>query len=244
MAPAPPALGWVRIDSIDPPVTIVARLGDARPDVTAGYGGWTEVARPRRRPLSIWTGAPGLRMSFAIVFDGFRDRQSVEAQIAALERLATPTSSFHQPPRVTLTARGGMVPHQDREWVIDSLTWLDGATANWKGNRTRQAATLALFEWVPDVPLHSVVPSKKQRAKKARAKTKPGASHKRHVVHRKKTIVHRSARTDDADFGQGQDLLTIAALELGDAERWPEIAQLNGLRDPRATTPGQVLRLP
>jgi nucleoid-associated protein YgaU len=33
-------------------------------------------------------------------------------------------------------------------------------------------------------------------------------------------------------------------MELGDASRWVEIAHLNGLRDPRATTPGKVIRLP
>jgi nucleoid-associated protein YgaU len=31
---------------------------------------------------------------------------------------------------------------------------------------------------------------------------------------------------------------------LGDARRWREIADLNGIRDPRAITVGQVLRLP
>jgi nucleoid-associated protein YgaU len=39
-------------------------------------------------------------------------------------------------------------------------------------------------------------------------------------------------------------LLAIAARELGDADRWVELAELNGLRDPRAITPGQVIRLP
>jgi nucleoid-associated protein YgaU len=42
----------------------------------------------------------------------------------------------------------------------------------------------------------------------------------------------------------GEDLLSVAARELGDASRWHEIADLNGIRDPRAITRAQVIRLP
>ena len=42
----------------------------------------------------------------------------------------------------------------------------------------------------------------------------------------------------------GQSLWRIAAAELGDGERWTEIAELNGLDDPNAIREGDVLRLP
>ena len=45
------------------PITLTAKLSGTRPNVDAGYGGWQEVARPRRSPLSIWTGAPAFRVS-------------------------------------------------------------------------------------------------------------------------------------------------------------------------------------
>ena len=48
----------------------------------------------------------------------------------------------------------------------------------------------------------------------------------------------------EAAAGLGDDLLSVAARELGDADRWVEIAQLNGIRDPRTIAEGQVLRLP
>jgi nucleoid-associated protein YgaU len=191
-------------------------------------------------------------MTIGIVFDHFTDQTpgtsagtSAEPAIALLEKLALPSSSMGQPPRITLLARGGHVPHQDKQWVIDSLTWLDGATMNSNGHRTRQAATLSLFEYRPDFVVRSSSHAKRARAKAKATKTKPGATHKRRVVKQRKAIVQApSLLTDSSDFGQGEDLLTIAADELGDADRWTEIAELNDMRDPRATFPGQVLRLP
>jgi hypothetical protein len=237
-------VGWVRIVSTDPPITVTARLGPDRPDVTAGYGGWTEVTRPRRRPLSIWAGSPGLRMTLSILLDQWKAGTSVERQIAQLERLATPTAADGQPPRIRITSRGGGVPHQRTAWVIDTITWGD-ALANRRGDRARQQATLSLLEFIADARIAEASPANTRRKQTARGKSKAGAASKRVVAARKKTgSGHSRAAPADPDFGAGDDLLSIAARELGDADRWIEIAQLNGLRDPRAIRPGQVIRLP
>lgn len=241
---APPPTGWVRITSTDPPLSITARLGDGRPDVTAGYGGWSEVARPRRRPLSIWTGSPGLRLTLPILLDRFRDDVSVERLIAQLEQLSLPTAADGAPPRIRLAARGGAVPHTDRVWVVDSLTFGDGAIMNRAGNRTRQPATLALLEYIADVRVNERSTTTQTRRQAARAKSKAGAARKRVVAGHGRPKVGGHARASSSSFGAGEDLLSIAARELGDADRWVEIAQLNGLRDPRAIAPGQTLRLP
>ena len=231
-------VGFVRIVSTDPPITVQARLGPDRPDVSAGYGGWVEVARPRRKPLSIWVGSPALRMNLSILLDAFTAGASIERQVAQLERLATPSAADGNPARLRISGRGGGIPHQDRVWVIDSIPWGD-ALVNRNGDRARQQATLSLMEFVAEA---RISPAKAQAAKK----TKPGASSKRVVAARKKPAAAHSllAAGDDPDFGAGDDLLSIAARELGDADRWVEIAQLNGLRDPRAIRPGQVIRLP
>jgi len=245
---AKPALGFVQIRSTDPPINLLARLADSPPTVTAGYGGWSEVARPRRASLSIWVGSPSLRMTLPIVFDNFRKQLSVERQISQLERLATPTASDGSPPRLRLVARGGHVPYQGRIWVVDSLTWGD-ATMNQNGNRTRQQCSLSLLEHVAGAQVTELSPALQARAKAKLAATQVGASNKRVVANHSATVTAQpKTRALDAGssttFGQGEDLLSIAARELGDADRWVEIAQLNGLRDPRAITPGQVIRLP
>jgi len=243
MTIAAPATGWVRISSTDPPVSIVARLADARPNIDAGYGGWSEVARPRRRPLSVWVGSPGLRLTLPILLDGFQAGHSVERQISQLEQLSLPTAADGSPPRLRIVAKGGAVPHTDRVWVVDSLTWGDGIM-NAAGDRTRQQVTLALLEWIADVRVNEKSTTTQRRRQAARAKAKPGAARKRVVAGKGKAKTSHKRASSSSTFGDGEDLLSIAARELGDADRWVEIAQLNGLRDPRAISQGQALRLP
>lgn len=48
----------------------------------------------------------------------------------------------------------------------------------------------------------------------------------------------------DVVVQSGDTLARIARDELGDAERWNEIAELNGIRDPRALRVGTALRIP
>ena len=238
-----PAMGWVRVSSTDPPVSLTIRLGDARPDVTAGYGGWAEVARPRRRPLTVWTGSPGLRMNLPILLDGFVAGRSVERDIANLERLSLPTAADGAPPRVRLAAQGGAVPHTDRVWVVDSLTFADGAIMNHAGNRTRQPATLSLLEYIADVRVNERSTTTQTRRQAARGEVEGGRLEQTCRRRQGQGEVGKK-RAASSSFGDGEDLLSIAARELGDADRWVEIAQLNGLRDPRAIVAGQELRLP
>ena len=89
---------------------------------------------------------------------------------------------------------------------------------------------------------------------KKKATKKKGAKAKRHIAKRsaRKRRTSPSLLTTGGsardvggyEFGAGESLVEIAADELGDASRWREIAELNGLRDPQAISPGQVLRLP
>jgi len=224
-------VGWVKLVSTDPPRSILVRLSDARPNVTAGYGGWQEIARPRRSPLSVWQGSPGLRMDLPLQFDswqqgsGTQQPPSIEKDLGALEAMATPTASDGSPPRITLQATGGLLPHKGKHWVIDSLNWGD-ALANANGDRVRQQVTVSLLEYIADTRVVLSSAANRQRAKTAGPKTKQGASVKRYTVKK------------------GDTLSAIAARLLGKASRWTEIATLNKLRDPHRLSVGQVLRLP
>ena len=42
----------------------------------------------------------------------------------------------------------------------------------------------------------------------------------------------------------GDTLDVIAARILGDVTKWQKLAIINAIRDPRALTPGQIIRLP
>jgi nucleoid-associated protein YgaU len=137
------------------------------------------------------------------------------------------------------------VPHQSRNWVIDSLTWGD-AEMNLRGNRTRQQVTVSLLEYIGDVRADQNSPSQLQRLKATSTKTAQGAARKRVVASRARGTTFRGSApgTVTVGFGEGDDLLSIAAKELGAASRWMEIGKLNGIRDPRNVKPGQVIRLP
>lgn len=245
--PEPPPVGFVAISSDDPPATIVARLGPERPDVSAGYGGWNEVARPRRTTVTTWEGMPARRMSLGVILDNFTAGTSIEDDIRKLERMALPRAGG-EPPTVSVSAKGGHVPYGDLTWVIDALAWGD-AIMNDYGNRVRQAATLTLLEYVSDDLIEArkrTSPAQRRRSNNRRRSgrnRKKNARQKRKPASRNRRSRSTGLRSAPVAY-QGDDLMSIAARELGDARRWHEIADLNGIRDPRAIAIGQVLRLP
>jgi hypothetical protein len=234
----------VRFQCADPPTDLSVLLGVDRPDVSSGYGGWVEVERPKRSTVTTWRGQPARRMSISILFDAFAAGASVEDDLRTLERMALPRPGG-QPPTVRVSAPGGVIPpfYEGMTWVVDAITWGD-ALMNAFGNRIRQAATVTLLEYVADT-LIKVSPAKRRRAKHNRATgktTKKGAKQKRASSHAGRP--KSASRAATGVVYDGEDLLSVAARELGDASRWHEIADLNGIRDPRAITRAQVIRLP
>src|SRR5215831_11969107 len=121
--PVPPSVGWVRVSSTDPPVTVVCRLSDVQPVVDSGYGGWTETARPRKRPVTWWAGKPPLHLTLGLLLEGFslHPQQSVERQVALVEKLAQVSSSAGEPPVVRILAPGAAIPYQQLKWVIQDM---------------------------------------------------------------------------------------------------------------------------
>jgi hypothetical protein len=251
----PPPVGFITLRCSDPSTELTIRLGEERPDVTAGYGGWEEVARPRRVAVVTWTGSSVRRMSLEVLIDNWAAGTSIESEIAALDALARPRRGG-SPPSITLDAAGGHLPYKGLRWVVDGIAWGD-ALMNPYGNRTRQAATLSLVEFVSDELVEERSPANRRQAKaasKSGKNSKRGAKEKRKAASRgkgskarRRSVSHArdiTATSATSAVFEGEDLASIAARELGDGRRWREIADLNGLRDPRAIQVGQVLRLP
>lgn len=210
---------FVTLTTDDPPSRVRARLGEDRPEISAGYGGWEEIERPKRSTVTSWKGQPARRMSLSLLLDNFRVGTSIEDDIRALERMGLPRPGPSAPPVVNIEAVGGVVPWKRRDWVIDGIEWGD-AIMNRNGNRVRQAAVVTFIEFVSDELIRKS-PAQKRRDKKG----KKGRS-KRYVVKR------------------GDHLRSIAAKQLGSAKKWKAIADLNNIRDPRKLKVGQKLRLP
>lgn len=193
--------------------------GQTPASVTGGYGGWTQVPRPRRKALTQWDGGTPYKVTFSVLFDGIFDGSgSVEDDIAKLERLARSPAPGVAPPVVTVDAG---IPHADTHWVIDDLQWDPNPDYNAKGDRIRHECTIVLLE-------HVAGSTDGKAQGRARAATRPTST---------QLAATYTVRAGDT-------LQSIAASQLGDSSRWTEIAALNAIRDPRNLTVGQQLRLP
>jgi hypothetical protein len=177
-------VGWVLLQTTDPPLRVNARLSDEQPKVESGYGGWEEVPRPRRPPITTFKGLPALRMTLPILLDEWVSGKSIEKQIGDLSLMGRAVGSDGEPPTVKVTATGGAIPYQGRKWVVSDLTFGD-ALMNDAGDRVRQQVTISLLEYVEDLYLTQKSVAAQQRTKQASAKTKSGSSKKRVTLPKK-----------------------------------------------------------
>lgn len=139
--------GFVYIDSRDPRITVVARLTEEIPVQSGAGGGVQELARPKRSPITSWTGHSARRITLPLIMDGWqRERMvSVERECRELERLSRALPGENAPPIVTVR---GFIPMAGREFLIDDVAWGD-AIRTAQGLRVRQFATVTLVEFVP-----------------------------------------------------------------------------------------------
>lgn len=228
-------VGWVLIQAVDnDKLSVLCELGDRAPRPVSGYGGWQAIARGQQTALTSWPGFPdpyGIEMD--IVLDNLLDGHSIEDAYDTLEALGGRGRKAPpgKPPVLRVDA-AGVMPHDQHssstgepntQWVLQTITWSDADEDNARndaGNRILAAATLTLWKYSDGGTTLTT-----QLA--AVTKTvKPKKSHKTVRAH------------------AGDTLVTIARRELGDGGRWPEIAKLNHIRDPRYVKPGQKIRIP
>lgn len=205
----------VTITSQSPALRVRGLMDADAPVITQGYGGFDEIARPGRRSIVTWSGAPPYRMSLALVLDGWRLRESVDADCVALERMATMLRAYQSPPKVRV--RGVAVPKSGLDWRIDELAWGD-VLRDKAGTRLRQRVALVLVQAVDEGKGVRVSAAANRRLSgRSVLLAAPGGS----------VALHR-----------------LASRELGSAKRWKEIAKLNGIRTPARVKAGTLLRLP
>lgn len=199
---------------------IRARLGEGEVDVTGSVGGWENVPRPGRRPLTVWRGhGESLTLAIPLLLDRWsedREDRSVEPQITTLERMAGVDIADAEPP--TLKVTGKAVPHDSEvdpqhEWVITGLDWgaaLRGATT---GLRYRQAVVVTITVFRQDERLATI---------------------------RKRMALYRYVKAQDGDTYE-----RIAKRELKAKRLAPRLARLNGGRstDTKLKT-GKRVKLP
>lgn len=195
----------------------VALLMTSAPVVSAGYGGWSRVARPRRMALTEWVGRDALSVTFPFVVDSFATGRGlpVEDTCQILDELAGVEEGDPEPPLLELRSQPEpLMPHgyhraSHNRWFIETLAWeQDLVRYNDSGNRIRASGTIVLTVYNGDERLRAAV--------KKRGSAERGGRRKTYVVKNK-----------DRRFSQ------IAARKeiYNDGAKWRKIARANDCRD-------------
>lgn len=213
---------------VDPPgASLRLQLDPTTVTQGGGVGGWEEVAHPKRASSTEWTGQPLLTLEIPLMFDGWRTQTEVEEPCRVLNVWGRVPKGRRQP-AVLQVVYGNWTPLR---WVVQDLAW-GPELRNAQGRRVRQEVTVTLLEHrdatIALSPVKRVAPAPTRPA--TPGKPSSGAA----VPPSGRVYVIRA----------GDTLSRIAQSQLGAASRWPELARLNGLRDPNSVRVGQRLRLP
>jgi hypothetical protein len=206
--------------------SLTALLGQGVPTVTAA-GGWNMVQREKQTSITEWQGFDPISMDIPIVFDGFMTGASVEHSINSLYWLMrTPQGARHEPAVLTLK---GPVPYTNLRWVINNIQPASGEDDEIRrsdGQRVRFTATVTLVQHVAGnvVVTHKHSPAKRHKATSSRRGS--------------------TTRVRYYNVRSGDTLGKIAAKLLHNANRWHDIAKLNGIRDPNNLKVGRRLKIP
>jgi nucleoid-associated protein YgaU len=138
--------GHVRFASIDGDLAVEVMLDEQPPTMVGGYGGLQRVERRYDIPIIEWVGNDAYAMSIAVVFDGYRDRRPIDAEVNALEQMARAPGARREPP--TITANGPLPRSRRVKWRIENLEFGDSL---WSGrSRLRQQVTVTLVQHETD----------------------------------------------------------------------------------------------
>jgi hypothetical protein len=141
-----PAPGHVLLESVDGALSVEVRMDDQPPKMTGGYGGLERIERRYRLPIVEWARGEAYAMTFGLLFDGYRDRRPVDADVNVLEQMARAPGGEGEPPIITAD---GPLPRSKRvKWRIEQLEFGDSI---WTGrSRLRQQVTVTLVQHEAD----------------------------------------------------------------------------------------------
>jgi LysM repeat protein len=206
----------------DPPgPALRAMLGDGVPQlVRSGGYGWSWVSRPRQRAGTEWQGVEGWTLKVPVAFDKFKADGSVEGEVRRLLEMASNRVGPRREPPVLRLVYPGM-PFPEFRYVLNDIAPTN-TLLRVDGIPSYAAFDLTFMQYTAlDVMVKKATPAAKAKAASPTAQV---------------------AKTRTYTVKKGDTLARIAAANK--IPKWQDIANLNGIRDPRALRVGQVLRLP
>jgi hypothetical protein len=232
--------GTMTLTELDPPKSRPAATATAyllKPVIPiAGYGGWSRVARPRKKAITEWVGRDSMSLEIEFMFDTYAEREVlnrglyIEDQIRDLERMAGIDEDDPEPPLLEITSNPEkLIPHNAErashvKWFIESLTWdKDSIISLNSGNRVRAAGTAVITQFVEDEILQQTVAQRR-----GNTTPKRGAKRKTYTVKKGDTLSKIAARKD----------------VYGNGSQWRKIAKANHIRDPKHLKIGKKLKIP
>lgn len=220
----------VNIQSINPTgyALNLALWGDATYEAAgSGGGGWQIVDRPRLVGATQWYDRSPMSLNLPVVIDSHtifgNDGSSIEPFCLMVDQWQDKVPGTQQPPVLAVT---GPVPGTQHQWVLQKISFKEALRDAQAGFRVQQKVDMTLYEY--NSPLYTVMgsPTPAQFANAWLSVAEQAQSYVLYTV------------------SSGDSLASIAANVLNNYARWPEIAQLNNIRDPNNIVPGQVLKIP
>lgn len=233
---ARPAAAIFTVTPVSPPGPGVRMLhGEIGPQGTA-IANWTVHDRPRRKGVIEFGGYAPRILTVEAALSYADIEQSIELLLIEVERvLLWPVGELREPPSLRIQGPGVPPFIQMHTWVCTALT-PKGDTEERNEDGTRNLAFFTL-EFLEDSRATLVVNTRQSPAQAATERAQEGSG-----TPAPGAPPPASSRTYTVKAGD--TLSAIAARELGSAARWKEIADLNGIKDPRQLKVGQLLRLP
>jgi LysM repeat protein len=247
---------YVQFTTVNPPgQSLNLEMGDGPAKLTSA-GGWQTTARPRRTALTEWQGQDPVTMDIPVMLDRFFTEGSVEPEISIIFGWLRVASGPAQTPVIRID---GPVPLTGALWVLNGIEWGAEERRASDGQRIRQALTLTMMEYVsPDILIQGhyspaaaatsrAVASATAAATATTTSTAvPGASSVAPggTPATGSTAPATPPSTWNYTVVKGDTLPSIAKANLADANKWHQIADLNGIRDPKKIKIGQILKMP
>lgn len=233
-----------------PGAEVLVPLGSEIPTPSAGSGiaQYNSIKRPRRRDLMEFAGESPVQVTFSIILNQWPNGTVIDLH----GRIYGWAARNGLPTMPTVLRTEGPIPFSNLRWILTNIEQMEFRARESDFAACYFELKLTLTEWNdidlikqgPDAPAASPAAVAQQTFQQKYAQSISGNLKlaAAYGVPYKSGVSAAQPRTYIVK--SGDTLASIAAHELGAANRWQEISGMNSIRDPRRLKIGDRLTLP